>query len=489
MPPFKKLLNTKGGRYNEFKPDRLQEISLFIYNDNKMIDYIKIMNLPVLLPDIIKNPYLNFGTSVNIETGEILGKPQTAKYKGISFFIKKNKRTNEYQYINLEGSIHKYWNNGEHNYNDFNFNNLGSVINELSEKFNLDPSITRLNNIEFGVNLKTPFNPDVFLKSIINHKGKQFSIIRQKNKHFRECEHTRYYFKIYNKGLQFNKNSILRVEVKITRMEQLKKVGIVYLSDLLDYNKYLLLGAELRTYYNDLLIFDSRVSFENIKLREHIILTEGVNPEYWENLKKSNPDNYYKKRLRFIELSEKYGATKIKSDVYNLLDKKIKELSEIKPETLQELTGGKLQKSNKTLQELTGGENQNITGINTSTIRLIPSLLLPTEKRFCTVTKIDISNQKERSNFLSENTIYKLFSNDRLNYLKLERKYLNNSKFELSIKEKCYFIAHNIRNSDSNKRNNLFRQIKRYENENSLFNTEKFLQLNNEQKQLIDGTY
>jgi len=447
------------------------------------------MNLPVSIQDINKNPYLNFGTWLNVETGEVFEKPQTAKYKGISFFIKKNKRTNEYQYIKLEGSIHKYWNNGEHNYNDFNFNNLGSVINELSEKFNLDPSITRLNNIEFGVNLKTPFNPDVFLKSIINHKGKQFSIIRQKNKHFRECEHTRYYFKIYNKGLQFNKNSILRVEVKITRMEQLKKVGIVYLSDLLDYNKYLLLGAELRTYYNDLLIFDSRVSFENIKLREHIILTEGVNPEYWENLKKSNPDNYYKKRLRFIELSEKYGATKIKSDVYNLLDKKIKELSEIKPETLQELTGGKLQKSNKTLQELTGGENQNITGINTSTIRLIPSLLLPTEKRFCTVTKIDISNQKERSNFLSENTIYKLFSNDRLNYLKLERKYLNNSKFELSIKEKCYFIAHNIRNSDSNKRNNLFRQIKRYENENSLFNTEKFLQLNNEQKQLIDGTY
>ena len=221
-----------------------------------MIDYIKIRDLPVQLHDIINNKFLDFGTSVNIETGEIFGKPQIAKYKGISFIIKKNKKTSKYQYVNLEGSLHKYWNNGEHNYNDFNFNNLVSVINELSEKFNIDPFNTRLNNVEFGVNLVIPFNPDEFLKSIINHKGKHFSIIRQRDKHFRQCEYSRYYLKIYDKGLQFGKNNIFRFEVKVTRMEHLKEIGISHLSDLLNINKFLLLGDELSTYYNNLLIFD-----------------------------------------------------------------------------------------------------------------------------------------------------------------------------------------------------------------------------------------
>jgi hypothetical protein len=445
-----------------------------------MIDYIKIMNLPVQIPEIFKNPFLNFGTSVNVETGEIHGKPQIAKYKGISFLIRKNKKTKEYQYINLEGSIHKYWNNGEHNYNDFGFNNIVSVINELSEKFNIDPFKTRLNNIEFGVNLVTPFNPDVFLKSIINHKGKYFLIHRQKNKHFRECEHSRYYLKIYNKGLQFDKNNILRFEVKVTRMEHLKEIGISHLSDLLNHYKYLLLGTELKTYFNGLLIFDSRISLEDIKQHERLILTEGINSEYWEKLKKSNPNNYYKKRNRFIELSEKYGATKIKSEVYNLLDNKIKELSNVRPETLQELTKSK----NKTLQELTGGENQNITGINTSTIQLISTLPQQTEKRFCRITKIDISEQKERSNFLSENSIYQIFLNDKKTYLFLEHKYLKrNCK---TTKEKCYYIAHNIRNNYSNKKHSLLKGINKYNNVNCLFNPNRYIRLTNEQKKIID---
>ena len=129
--------------------------------------------------------------------------------------------------------------------------------------------------------------------------------------------------------------------------------------------------------------------------------------------------------------------------------------------------------------------NKIIQDKKTPTIQLIPSQLQQSEKRLCTITKIDISNQKERSNFLSENSIYQLFLNDKETYLNLEHEYLSNLKRKLPIKNKCYYIAHNIRNFDSNKRNNLKRKINKYDNKETLFNMMELVQLNYKQKKIF----
>jgi hypothetical protein len=67
-----------------------------------MIDFVK---LKILNPDIERirnNPRLEWFEKASTRTGEI--KEQTATFHGIGFEIKNN------QYLNISGSLHKFWN-------------------------------------------------------------------------------------------------------------------------------------------------------------------------------------------------------------------------------------------------------------------------------------------------------------------------------------------------------------------------------------------
>jgi hypothetical protein len=79
-----------------------------------MIDGTKILNLPVIIEELLNNRYILFPIHVNEKDGEILNNTRFAKYKDLTFSIKNNN-------VKLNGSLHKYHNNGIHNYNDFHF--------------------------------------------------------------------------------------------------------------------------------------------------------------------------------------------------------------------------------------------------------------------------------------------------------------------------------------------------------------------------------
>ncbi len=439
-----------------------------------MIDGIKILNLPVNLPDLTNNELIEFVSSVNETTGEV--ETRTGIFRELIFTIKGNR------YIRLYGSVHKYFNNGSHNYNDLAFANLVEVIIDLHIKFKIDPFETRLNNLEFGVNIETPYNPDIFLKSVINHKGDQFNITWRKNYHFIECIKQRYIIKIYNKGLQYGQpGNILRFEIKIIKMEQLREVGITRLSDLLAIEKFQRLGAELVRYFDDLLVYDPTIT-KNLNARERLILSDGKNPKYWEELKEKKPNSYYKKRNRFRELVEKYGSNNLQDSIRELIIKKVNDLLRVTPETLQKITDFLQlfpdQNTDQILQKLNDFQKTEFTDINHSNNKLIPININTVQNAVCKVTGIDISNQHPGSKFIRKKGVLSLYYYDPEKFKQLEKKYGSMKLRFLTIRQRSYYIAHNIRNADSNPRNLLKRKLQRYENENWLFDVKPFLIIN-----------
>ena len=117
---------------------------------------------------------------------------------------------------NLHGSLHKYANGGLHNADSFRLSDLCRVFTELQKVYGINSDITRLYSVEFGINLKLPYDPQRILKAIRMYKGYTFTPIGKIGFIY---EADSYKLKIYDKGKQCGVSgfdSILRIEISAT---------------------------------------------------------------------------------------------------------------------------------------------------------------------------------------------------------------------------------------------------------------------------------
>ncbi len=92
-------------------------------------------------------------------------------------------------------------------------------------------------------------------------------------------------------------------------------------------------------------------------------------------------------------------------------------------------------------------------------------------KRFCPVTRLDISMQRPNSKFLSSTGVKWYYYNDRHTYLEKLEPRVNPKWRNREPDARFREIAHSIRNRDSNPRNNTRRAIQKIlEEKNTLFN-------------------
>lgn len=258
-----------------------------------MIDTVKSYKLPITIPELLNNQLFDFNKNVN-ETGEINNRNQSAEYKNIRITINKERKVRK-----LKGSLHKFWNNGEHNYNDFSYADLVKAIINLADKIQIKPKDCKLNHIEFAVNLRTDFDPSDLIKDLVHHNGVPFNPMPDGNG--KCCRHSQYSIKIYNKGLQYHlPYYVLRIEIKVNTMNYLlsKNILIRTLDDLMDLTKLRLLGKNLIERFNEILFYDSTIELEGLTKDELLILSNGRNPEYWAGLDKNKTDQFrrcYKK--------------------------------------------------------------------------------------------------------------------------------------------------------------------------------------------------
>lgn len=379
-----------------------------------MFDFLKIEIIDKILADTLQsNTLLDFNTFVNDTTGELL--VSIAEYRKLKFKVYPSGR------IEIGGSLHYYWNDGLHNYNDFPISSVIVTVNDLRNKFNINPAAARIHNLEYGLNLITPFEPKAILKNLIGYKAKIFhqtEHISEGNYFFAQGSN-QYLIKFYNKGYHFNQpKNILRFEKKVKKMECIR-AGQIHLSDLVQPSFIKLCLDDLLRCFDDLIITEKlKPSSLSKPLRKLYYFCN--DPRSWETM---NPKQRHRNRILFRSLIRKHGTQQLQSITRELLIKKGNDLTDFPK--LKKVGSDSLNILSKHPVIITGND---------------------ADKRSCQSCGNDISHQDKKSKFCSA-------------------KYVGYQK------------AHRCRNNNSNPRNNFNKKIETINSRGVLFAIEPFIKI------------
>jgi hypothetical protein len=285
-----------------------------------VIDFTKVLLIDYNPTLLLEHPLLDFHTTFCNKTSEIL--IQKSTYKNLNFYIYPSGR------IILEGSLHKFKNNGEHNSNSFHHFELVAVLLELQDQFTLDLSKCKIQNLEFGVNLIMPFPCSDILQNLLFSNSRVISDHSVDSGILRKVKNQRNELKFYDKGAHINPDNtdsnLLRFEKKYCKGEDLIKVGIETFSDLLRIETFQFFKSELIRCWHGVLLFESTLDLEKIpKSYLKKGYTKYRDPYYWKHL---NPKNRYRQRTYLNYLFSKFSQNQ-KAVVELLILKKCDELT------------------------------------------------------------------------------------------------------------------------------------------------------------------
>ena len=277
-----------------------------------MIDFAKFKPLNLTAKNLLDNPRLEFKMDYNEKTGELSTDKKTAFYKGLKFEILYEK------HIIISGSLHKFKNNGEHNYDRFYFSDLVKVLMELKNDFGIELEDSKIQNLEFGVNIRLEnYQTNDILTNLMHHRNGKFQDPPIKNGNYRQVVHQRYYVKSYDKALQFNlRHYLLRFELKYVRMIDLNEIGVVSLSDLCSREKLLLLKNKLLNEWDEVFLYDFTIQEET--LSNYIVnkkLNQWRNLNYWIDLNRDQKAQQIKKYNEIVKSNSKQIHSIIKSKI------------------------------------------------------------------------------------------------------------------------------------------------------------------------------
>ncbi|MFN4234413.1 MAG: hypothetical protein ACK4IK_06350 [Bacteroidia bacterium] len=305
--------------------------------------------------------------------------------------------------ITLSGSLHKYYNGGMHNYNDFNAVMYQNVLDEINIKFGILPENLRILQIEYGVNINPEIPTDEVLKGLLQHKRKDFElkISNDRGKYY-QVMHEQYIIKIYDKAKQYKLDKkILRIEIKQTNWSKYRlEKKLITLKDFNDVDKQLFLSNLLQK-WDEVLFYDSTITTVN---RWH----KYSNINFWQSLIKKSVSNktFAKHRNKLKEINQKFGLN-IQNRIYNLIKEKVHSL-------------------------------QGVTNFMFSNFK-------EENKKKCKLTGVDISIQRDDSFLLSHKGLKHLISQDYFEFERMRELFLPPQYWQSDAKTQIKRIAHNIR--------------------------------------------
>lgn len=377
-----------------------------------------------------------FPLEVMEDTGEVLGRPRKAKYKGLTFSVSPSKNGGVRCW--LDGSIHKYKNDGAYNYDRFTFTDIRNVVAELQARFSIDPNTTYLHGLEIGVNLVFDSHSQVVraIKSAISHKGKEYvSLFPHSSLLGKVCSRADFKIKIYDKGKQSSlEQHILRFEVSFPRMRALLGYNLETLADLTNPKKVFALVEVLCDALNHTVFIDPYAETSLLNQREKLVLETFRQSERWVNL---DFEQRRSKREQIERVLEKCNAFNVRADLQKRVLEEWEELkntalkAEILPMFAPIFEPKEAVEKPMFVSLEYVGTNMGFTLSDEPTPN---PLIQPIQKRVCCSCGSDISHQRPQSRFCSE-------------------------KYKGGAAKKC-------RNKDSNKRKTLKIKIMKAQTEN-----------------------
>jgi hypothetical protein len=287
----------------------------------KMIDFVKVKINPSDVPnDFINHKLLNFTQAINSRTGELKKgvKRVDAEYDNLKFFLYDS------GLLIVSGSIHKFFNEGYHNYNTFDIKSLNTALDKINDLFGLDLTRCILQNLEVGLNITPPINATPLVKSLLTHVAQPFKYYSIKGSDYKQTIHGRYYLKAYNKSLQYKtEDEIFRFEIKYKKMLAPNNLGIITLYDLYDSKKMRLVLELLLEKWRSVILYDPTLRLEEVsKYIRTTKIHQWQNQNWWLELSKNSRYNELKRMDKIIGLH----SQNIKSEVARILNDKIKEV-------------------------------------------------------------------------------------------------------------------------------------------------------------------
>lgn len=287
-----------------------------------MIDFIKLELIDFNADELQENLLLDFTTKVSVSTGEV-GSYMHAYYRALEFKIYFSTIKTPYKRVTVEGSLHKFWNGGRHNFNDFGTQHLIEVLNELNMLFKIDTEKARLRQLEIGVNINPSVETKTILKGCLIHKTKRFKWISTKDEgNYIQAQYQRYIFKLYDKKTHYKQkgfhlpNEIMRIEIKWVKMYDLNLKAITSLQDLLNFKIESFIPL-IEKEWRNVIFWDFVVS------KKTKIHSKYGNVNYWESLTYEN----FKHHRKILKNFYSKNNPNIFNEVPILIKKKCKILT------------------------------------------------------------------------------------------------------------------------------------------------------------------
>jgi hypothetical protein len=381
-----------------------------------MIDYIKYEIDGSKLGSFDSDCLLEWSEIVKSSTGEV-GKYAKAYYQGLTFKMYNPTQFNPLGRLTVQGSVHKYWNDGQHNFNDFTKGNSIDVFRELETKFDFSINDCVLMALELGVNIEHEFDTKQILDHLLMYRKKEFAPSKVANGSiYLEANLQRHIIKAYNKTKDYEKKgfyvgkNLFRFEKKYLKLQELKDLGIITVTDLLqiDFRPF---AVQLVEHWNTCLFSD----WNALKGTKNEVQYSSMN--YWRSLSKENFKYHVKQLNALIDQSQ----DSVKKRIAELIEQKAFQLC---AETTQ---------------------------INPYSCELIKVGHYLPEAKLCIVTGLNISMQKDDSKMLSHTGIKYYLNNDFEEFRALKEKFLSDNWSSADLQTQISEIAHNIRNTDSNR--------------------------------------
>lgn len=240
-----------------------------------MIDFIK-LNKRLTRGEVgqLRNKVDFYGSFVDA-TGEIISMSPNGK-RVIPHLLAwhKNMKIKLYPngWLEVSGSLHKLFNDGKHNFNQFTKSDLSETVNGLWLVLGVNPWEFKVSAIEFGVNIKPPLKSKYIINNALLYKGKVFETkFHSDEGHYKEVKLTEYSVKIYDKRLHYVSqgydisDEVLRFELKYNKMRRVNSFGIYTLEDLKE--NIVSLFDPLLNAWDHVLLFDPAIKHEETKLK------------------------------------------------------------------------------------------------------------------------------------------------------------------------------------------------------------------------------
>ena len=273
-----------------------------------MIDYIKLSSrLNNTQVDDLKKR-IDFNGSYNESTGElesILPNGKKVSYRTTGWTKNMKLVLFPKGHIEVSGSLHKYYNDRKHNYNQFGRKEAEIALKRLIEATGLELPFFKVDSVEVGVNLIPPIPSDNIINNALMYKRSPFEAKYCSDEgNYRQATLSEYWVKLYNKRLHYEKQGydigyeILRFELKINKMRILSKYGVFTLEDLIDNVEYIARDL-LPKAWKEVLLYDPTM---NKQTKEKTIKYANVN--FWREIAGKNNRSYnyhYRKLYRFME--------------------------------------------------------------------------------------------------------------------------------------------------------------------------------------------